>query len=69
MSATVEYHVEIGNGQVQVFSRSALGTPFNVVVGRNLLGTADLYRILDVRAASVDGETAAIREHQQRGVS
>jgi hypothetical protein len=40
-----------------------------VVVGRNLLGTADLYRILDVRAASVDGETAAIREHQQRGVS
>lgn len=69
MSATVEYTTDMGNGQVQVHSRSALGHPFTVAVGRHLLDTADLYKILDVRAGKVDSEVAAVRAHQERGVS
>ena len=69
MSSTVLWHADMGNGQVQVHSRSELGHPFSVVVGRNLLDTAELYKILDVRAASVDREVTAIRAHQERGVS
>lgn len=69
MVATVEYTKDLGNGQVQVFSRSDLGHPFSVTVGRHLLDTRELYLVLAVRSASVDREVTSIRAHQQRGVS
>ena len=68
MSASVEYTRDLGDGRVQVFSRSTLGHPFSVAVGRDKLGTADLYQVLDVRAASVDREAAAQAAHRERGV-
>lgn len=69
MAVQVEYHHDMGNGTVQVYSRTESGKPFNVVIGLDLLGTATMYQVLEQRARTVEREAAAQAAHNARGVS
>jgi hypothetical protein len=66
--ARFEYQTDLGNGKVQVHSRSDAGNPFSVVIWRDAVGTDVMYLAMAARAATVDKEAAAVATHQRRSV-
>jgi len=57
---------DVGDGRVQVHARTESGNELDAVVGRDLLGTATLASILDVRGRSVDDAAAALEARKGR---
>lgn len=60
MGITVTVSEDLGDGTVRVRAHTSYGSDVDVVMGRDMLGTADMYRVLETRGAQVDRQVSAL---------
>jgi NADPH-dependent 2,4-dienoyl-CoA reductase/sulfur reductase-like enzyme len=60
MATNVDGWNDLGDGRVQVFTRTETGGRTSVIIGRNLMGSADMFDMLRRAAAQHDQAATAL---------